>query len=40
MDQLIGEILDAMRANGLDRDTIVVYMSDHGEQAGEHGLWW
>lgn len=40
MDQLIGEMLGALRANGLAKDTLVVYMSDHGEQAGEHGLWW
>ena len=104
MDQLIGQMLEAMRTNGLARDTLVVYTSvrttplsprtqthstahafgdhslplaclwlafglplaclwlafglplvaclrimtcgppvaaqDHGEQAGEHGLWW
>ena len=40
MDQMIGEILGAMHANGLADDTLVVYTSDHGEQAGEHGLWW
>jgi choline-sulfatase len=40
MDCLIGDIMGAMRSNGLDEDTLVVYVSDHGEQAGEHGLWW
>ena len=24
----------------LREDTVVVYTSDHGELAGEHGLWW
>ena len=40
MDRLIGEILQALRDNGLENDTLVVYTSDHGEQVGEHGLWW
>ena len=39
-DQLIGEILNALEANGYMDDTIIVYTSDHGEQVGEHGLWW
>lgn len=40
LDAMIGEILAALRANGLDENTLVLYMSDHGEQLGEHGLWW
>lgn len=40
MDQLIGQILTALDENGLADNTIVLYMSDHGEQLGEHGLWW
>ena len=40
MDAMIGEILDALRENGLEENTLVVYSSDHGEQLGEHGLWW
>jgi choline-sulfatase len=40
MDILIGQILTALRANGLEENTLVVYSSDHGEQVGEHGLWW
>ena len=39
-DQLIGEILDALDANGYMDNTIIIYTSDHGEQVGEHGLWW
>ncbi len=39
-DQLIGEILDALEANGFMDNTIIIYTSDHGEQVGEHGLWW
>jgi choline-sulfatase len=40
MDILIGQILASLEANGLAEDTLIVYMSDHGEQVGEHGLWW
>ena len=39
-DQLIGEVLDSLEANGFMDDTIIIYTSDHGEQVGEHGLWW
>ena len=40
MDAMIGQILDALKSNGFEEDTIVAYSSDHGEQVGEHGLWW
>lgn len=40
MDVMIGQILDALRENGFEDDTLVIYSSDHGEQVGEHGLWW
>lgn len=39
-DQLIGDILNALDANGFMDNTIIIYTSDHGEQVGEHGLWW
>ena len=40
MDAMIGQILRALRDNDLEDNTLVVYSSDHGEQVGEHGLWW
>ena len=40
MDVMIGQILDALSTNGFEQDTLVIYASDHGEQVGEHGLWW
>jgi choline-sulfatase len=39
-DERIGQVLDALERNGLDDNTVVVYISDHGEMMGEHGLWW
>jgi choline-sulfatase len=40
MDMMIGQIVAALRENDLEEHTLIVYMSDHGEQIGEHGLWW
>ena len=38
MDDNVGRVLDWLKANGLDQDTIVVYSSDQGFFVGEHGL--
>ena len=40
LDERVGEVLDALSATGLDRDTIVIFTSDHGELLGERGLWY
>ena len=40
MDALIGQIIAALRENDLEENTLILYTSDHGEQVGEHGLWW
>lgn len=39
-DQLVGDIVDALEVNGFMDNTLIIYTSDHGEQVGEHGLWW
>jgi choline-sulfatase len=40
VDDCIGRLLDGLqRARCLD-NTCVVYTSDHGDMAAEHGLWW
>jgi choline-sulfatase len=38
-DGHIGRILSALDDTGLAENTLVVYTSDHGELAGEHGCW-
>ncbi len=38
-DSLVGEVLDCLDETGLAGNTLVVYTSDHGDMAGEHGLW-
>ena len=40
VDAMTGEILAALAANDLERDTLIIYTSDHGDMVGEHGLWW
>jgi choline-sulfatase len=40
VDIMVGEILQALEANGLADNTLIVYTSDHGDMQGEHGLWW
>ncbi|MFC1498047.1 sulfatase [Verrucomicrobiota bacterium] len=39
MDVQVGRILKALDENGLDDNTIVVFMSDHGWNLGEHDCW-
>jgi choline-sulfatase len=40
MDERVGEVLDALAACGLEGETVVVFTADHGEMAGERGLWY
>jgi choline-sulfatase len=40
LDERVGEVLDALSATGLDRETVVVFTADHGELLGERGLWY
>lgn len=40
-DNEVGKLLTTLRANkAIAENTIIVYASDHGENMGEHGLWW
>ena len=38
VDAAVGRLLDFLRASGLADNTIVVYTSDHGDYATEHGI--
>ena len=37
IDAAIGRILSALQAQGLDKDTVIIFMSDHGDYMGDHG---
>ncbi len=39
VDDSVGRVLDWLRANGLEKDTIVIYSSDQGFYVGEHGFY-
>ncbi|MGI8635581.1 MAG: sulfatase family protein [Segetibacter sp.] len=38
VDNSIGRVLDYLKENGLDKETLVIYMGDNGFSFGEHGL--
>lgn len=40
IDTQIGAVLDTVKASPFAANTIIIYTSDHGENMGEHGLWW
>ncbi len=37
LDAQIGRLLDALAATGADRDTVVLFSTDHGDMCGSHG---
>jgi len=38
LDDSFGKILDALKESGQSENTLVIYISDHGDYCGEHGL--
>ncbi len=39
-DEVVGEVLAGLAESGQAENTVVIYVSDHGESAGRNGLWW
>ncbi len=39
LDHNIDQVLKALKQSGQLEDTVIVYISDHGEMLGDHGLW-
>ncbi|MFK8077234.1 MAG: choline-sulfatase [Granulosicoccus sp.] len=40
LDDKIGELLATLESSGLADDTVIVFVSDHGDMLGERGLWY
>jgi choline-sulfatase len=40
LDEEIGKVLKALTDSEVAGNTVVIYTTDHGENMGEHGLWW
>lgn len=39
MDAQVGKVMQALRESGKDKNTIVIFTSDHGYHLGEHDFW-
>lgn len=39
IDAQVGKLVAALKANGLDKNTIIVLWGDHGWHLGDHSLW-
>lgn len=39
IDDYVGQLMTKLQASGQLENTIVLYISDHGDNMGEHGLW-
>jgi len=40
VDNEVGKVLDALADSEAANNTVIIYTTDHGENMGEHGLWW
>ena len=39
LDDKIGDVMEALRTTDQDNDTVIAFVSDHGDMLGERGLW-
>jgi choline-sulfatase len=40
LDGQVGSVLTTLADSEVAENTVVIYTADHGENMGEHGLWW
>jgi choline-sulfatase len=40
LDEVLGDLFQRLESSGLLDNTVIIYTTDHGEMAGEHGVWW
>jgi arylsulfatase A-like enzyme len=39
IDDYVGKLVDALDRKGLIENTVIIFTSDHGENAGDYGIW-
>jgi choline-sulfatase len=39
-DDEVGKLMQALQDSEVAENTVVIYTSDHGENKGDHGMWW
>ena len=39
LDNMINDIIEALKATGVHKNTAIVFTSDHGDMLGERGMW-
>ncbi len=39
MDAMVGKVMETLKQTGQDKNTIVIFTSDHGYHLGEHDFW-
>ncbi|MCZ6636441.1 MAG: sulfatase-like hydrolase/transferase [bacterium] len=40
LDEMLGDFLALLEHSGFLDNTVIIYVADHGELVGEHGIWW
>ena len=40
LDRNIGRVVEAVKGSRGGEATVIIYCGDHGDMAGEHGMWW
>ncbi|MFI3332839.1 MAG: arylsulfatase [Rikenellaceae bacterium] len=39
VDEQVGRIVEALKANGMYDNSLIIFISDHGDMLGDHNLW-
>lgn len=39
IDHEVGTLLDTLKGKNLEKNTVIIFTSDHGDWLGDHGLW-
>ena len=39
LDDQVGRVMGALESSGLSENTVVLFLADHGEALGDHGMW-